>query len=132
MDWNPSERKLRQFAWAWLAFVAILWPAIAVMRGHRVTAEVALAVGLVGWQIGVARPALLKWPFVLLSLVTWPIGQVVGRLAMVVVFFLVITPMGLVQRLSGRDPMGRRFDATAASYWRPRKPSAPDRYLRQS
>ena len=32
------------------------------------------------------------------------------------VYYLVLTPIGLVSRLV-RDPLRRRFDARAASYW---------------
>lgn len=50
-----------------------------------------------------------------------------GRVAMAVVFFGVLTPVALVMRLSGRDPLRRRFDRDAASYWLARD-SRPDRY----
>jgi len=132
MDWHPTEKKLRQFAWAWLVFLTVIWPLIALLRSHGRAAGIAAIVGIAGWGLGLIRPALLHWPFVILSLITWPIGQIVGRLALLVVFYLVITPMGLVQRLAGRDPMGRRFDASASTYWRARKSPEASRYLRQS
>lgn len=45
----------------------------------------------------------------LLNRITTPI--VLG-----VVFYLVIFPIGLIVRLTGRDPMTRNFDDGAASY----------------
>jgi hypothetical protein len=32
------------------------------------------------------------------------------------VFYIVLTPMGLIMRLAGKDSMARRLDAKVASY----------------
>jgi hypothetical protein len=40
-------------------------------------------------------------------------------------FFLVITPIGLVMRLTGKDFLARRFDRAATSYWVRRDPPGP-------
>jgi hypothetical protein len=33
------------------------------------------------------------------------------------IFFLTVLPTGLILRLLGKDPMRRKFDTQAASYW---------------
>lgn len=48
------------------------------------------------------------------------VGWVNTRLLLGLVFFLVITPIGLLMRLAGRDPMRRRFDPSATTYRIPR------------
>jgi hypothetical protein len=40
------------------------------------------------------------------------------RLVLALVFYLVLTPLGLVRRALGGDPLGRKA-AGAGSYWRP-------------
>jgi hypothetical protein len=40
-----------------------------------------------------------------------------GALAMGVLFFAVLTPLGLLLRLAGRDLLRLRFDRRAPSYW---------------
>jgi hypothetical protein len=42
----------------------------------------------------------------------------ITRLILGMVFFLVVTPIGVVKRLSGWDPLSRR-GRRSASYWRP-------------
>jgi hypothetical protein len=51
---------------------------------------------------------------------------------MALIFYLVVTPLGVIMRLTGRDPMERRFDPKAKTYWKPR-PTQTDasRYFRQ-
>jgi hypothetical protein len=40
-------------------------------------------------------------------------------------FFVVITPLGFLMRLSGKDPLRLRFDREVESYWIPRDPPGP-------
>ncbi len=44
------------------------------------------------------------------------IGNVANSIILAIVFFLVITPMGIVMRMIGKDPMRRRLDKSVASY----------------
>ncbi len=48
------------------------------------------------------------------------------------VFYGVVTPTGLLMRAFRKDPMSRRFDRRASTYWiaHPRDPD-PQRYLQQ-
>jgi hypothetical protein len=49
-----------------------------------------------------------------------------------VVFYLVFTPVGLVMRLLGRDPLQRRFDREAGTYWVDHvEPRSVEEYFRQ-
>jgi hypothetical protein len=51
--------------------------------------------------------------------------RVVSPIALGIVFFGVITPMGVIMRLAGKDLLRLRSDASAASYWVDRKPPGP-------
>ncbi|MBL8757445.1 MAG: hypothetical protein JNK35_03325 [Phycisphaerae bacterium] len=90
------------------------------------------AVGLVGAAAALVSPnagAFLYrgWMFAAL-----PIGWTVSATLMGIVFFLVITPIGLVLRALGKDPMFRRPDPAAATYWIPhRQETDRKRYFRQ-
>jgi uncharacterized membrane protein (DUF2068 family) len=60
-------------------------------------------------------------------------GLVVTGVLMVVLFYLVVTPIGLLMRLRGMDPLKRSFDREASSYWIPRDAGTADKknYERQ-
>jgi len=45
------------------------------------------------------------------------IGFIMTNVLLTLVFFLGVTPTGLLMRLSGRDPLHRNFDRNADSYW---------------
>ncbi len=51
--------------------------------------------------------------------------KVVNPLVMGLLFFLTITPFAVIMRLLGKDPLKRRFDHDADSYWIKRQPPGP-------
>ena len=50
---------------------------------------------------------------------------VVSPIALVVVFYLCIAPIGWILRLTGKDLLRLRFEADAKSYWIARDPPGP-------
>jgi len=53
------------------------------------------------------------------------LAKVVSPIALGVLFYLVFTPIGLLMRLTGKDPLRLKFDAAAPSYWIARDPPGP-------
>jgi hypothetical protein len=61
-----------------------------------------------------------------------PIGWVMSHLILAIIYYLVLTPVGLVLRALGRDPLHRRFEPEAKTYWIDRgEEPAVERYFRQ-
>ncbi len=61
-----------------------------------------------------------------------PIGFVVSSVLMALVFYGIITPVGLVFRVLRRDPLNRRFDGNTGSYWVPHhQVEELERYFKQ-
>lgn len=59
--------------------------------------------------------------------------QVVGPVALGILFFTTFAPVGLLMRCLGKNPLRLRFDRDAQSYWVYRHPPGPlpDTMLRQ-
>lgn len=54
------------------------------------------------------------------------------RLLLALVFYLVMTPIGLIMRALGKDPLDRALDPSAESYWRKKEPHEDlSRYYKQ-
>lgn len=132
IDTHPSRAQLRVFALLWLVFLggvgavvlwrAGSWPAAAALWG------LAVALPAVGW----AWDAWLRVVYVGMAYAAAPIALVVSFVLLAGVYYLVMTPIGLGMRLFGRDPMARRFDPAARTYWIPRRHSEDvRRYFRQ-
>ncbi|MDQ1558600.1 MAG: hypothetical protein QOD32_1660 [Pyrinomonadaceae bacterium] len=67
---------------------------------------------------GALRPKSLVVPNRLWMGLAEALGFVMTRVILGVVFFLVVTPIGLVRRLTGGDALGRRA-GRGESYWKP-------------
>lgn len=84
------------------------------------------------WALGAIGfvSAALLWPAILYPLNrAWfwlglALHRVVNPLVMGVIFFLVITPIGVLMRLCGKRPLGLEFQGGANSYWVSRDQSA--------
>lgn len=53
------------------------------------------------------------------------LGRIVTPLVMAVVFFGVVTPMSILMRLFGKDPLALKYEAGRGSYWIERTPPGP-------
>jgi hypothetical protein len=108
IEHHPSPRQLTVFGLLWLVFLTV-WGAIA------------------WWKIGSPWAAGVCWG---LAVLVPALGLVSPGLLRIV--YLVLTPIGLVLRLCGYDPMQRRFDREAKTYWVPREEEAKmDHVFRQ-
>jgi hypothetical protein len=72
-----------------------------------------------------ARPGLLAPLNSLWSRIGMVLQALVSPLVMAVLFYGVITPIGLLLRLIGHDPLRRRMDPKLQSYWIVRRPTVP-------
>jgi hypothetical protein len=131
INWKPNRRELRQFAALWLGFFGLIGSYCRWVHDSSTAAIVLWAISVVGvggWFV----PSLIRPLYVVWIALAMPIGWTVSHLLLLAMFYLVFTPIGLIIRACGYDPLARRFDRTAASYWREhdRNPGF-DRYFKQ-
>jgi hypothetical protein len=130
---DPTRRQLNQFGFIWMGFIAF-FGVIALYKLHNPSLArglwiAAVVVPIAGWIF----PRFMRWVFLGMSYLAFPIGFVVSHVVLAVVYYLVLTPIGLLTRLFGYDSMKRRFDPETKSYWVERSTAAADskRYFRQ-
>lgn len=61
------------------------------------------------------------------------LGWINTRIILGFIYFFIFTPIALAMKLIGRDPLNRKFDKQATSYWytRDRRPKLKEQYLKQ-
>ena len=70
---------------------------------------------------GLVLPTLLKPVHKIWMGLALVLGSIMTRVILSVLFYLVITPLGLISKLSGKDFLDLKFDRSASSYWIQRK-----------
>lgn len=129
---NPSRRQLAAFAVAWMVFFGIAGGLVLRNTGSGVAAAVCWLLALVVPAGGWLSPALLRIVYLGMAYAALPLGLLISILLLAIVYYLVVTPIGLLLRVCGYDPLGRRFDREAATYWQPRQEvDDTGRYFRQ-
>jgi len=88
--------------------VLCLIAAFLVWRGRLVRAEVVGGVGAVLLVLGLVYPPLLKWPSAAWWRVAHVLAYVNARVLLTVLFAIVLVPISVVWRLTGKDPLARR------------------------
>jgi hypothetical protein len=136
MKWSdlplkPTARVLRQFSVAWLLLFAALAARQGLLR-HQPSAALALGLVALLGGVGLFKPGAIRWLFIGATVAAFPIGWAVTQLMLMIMFFLVLTPLALVFRLMRRDELQLRQAPGRPSYWTARgAPPEPGRYLKQ-
>ena len=109
-----AEREFGLIVGGMLLLLSSWW----IYRGkfHRVT-PVTLPIGSVLVLLGVVIPRALYYPNKAWMALAEVLSYISTRIILAFVYFLVITPIGIIKRLSGWDPLDRRA-ARRESYWR--------------
>jgi hypothetical protein len=88
------------------------------------------------WALGVTsvfvvvsfwKPAYLAYPNRLWTRLGLLLGKIVSPIALGILFYGVLAPIGAIVRLTGKDPLRLRLDPGSTSYWIPRNPPGPPR-----
>lgn len=131
IPFHPTDRQLRRFGLLLTAFLM----ALAVWEGWTrsgLAAGVLSVLGTMAGGLALGRPGWLRPIFVGWMVAAFPVGWLVSRLMIALIFYGVFTPIGLVMRAFGRDALERRWRPELSSYWSPKaRSSSPRSYFRQ-
>jgi hypothetical protein len=113
----------RAFGWVFTgAFLVIgLWPLLR----HAPLRPWALVVSAVFLCITLAAPALLSIPNRLWQRIGQLMNRIVSPVVLAFLFYVVVTPMGVLMRSTSKSKLKWRRGGDAESYWIPRQPPGP-------
>lgn len=133
ISFQPPTRTLRQFAGLWVAFFGGLACWHGLVKERPVVGLILAGLAVTIGPLGLVKPQAIRPIFVGWMVAVFPIGWVVSRVLLALLFYGLFTPVGLLFRLIGRDVLNRRRQPELPTYWAP-KPAAADvrSYYRQS
>jgi len=109
------------FVFAVVFLIIAAWPLLHSAGPRWWSVGVAAAFALVA----IVKPVLLAGANKLWMKFGLLLAKVVSPIALGILFYLVFMPIGLLMRVSGKDPLRLKFDPAATSYWIPREPPGP-------
>ncbi|HWY76683.1 MAG TPA: SxtJ family membrane protein [Verrucomicrobiae bacterium] len=138
VNWNPDRSARQKFGISLMIGFPVI-AAVLLLVGHFAKGGwkpglfwlggVGFALGLIFWALpSTAKPFYLVWYFIGCC-----VGFVVGNLVLALFFYLLLSPIGCLMRLSGRRSVSKGFDKSKSTYWESaEKPSDVKSYYRQS
>lgn len=113
-----------------LIIPGILIPAIlSWLAGWTITPAAAILsiLGLFLFVFALAKPLALKGVYKGWMLLALLLALLTTKITISLVYFLVMTPIGLYRQYSKKDPLAMKPDASQESYWTERKQPKPER-----
>jgi Saxitoxin biosynthesis operon protein SxtJ len=114
---KTGPRDLRKFGLT-VGGIFVLLGLLFLLR-HKVRSPYFLGVGAALIAFGALWPRALKSIYIAWMALAFTLGFVMSNVILTLFFFLLVTPIGLLARLFGKDFLARKWDKEAASYWIP-------------
>ena len=125
---TSSRKEQRAFGLVMSAAIVIVTLIHWLIRGDLATWPFYLSGAFL--VLGLAAPAALKPVFVVWMKFALVLNWIMTRLLLSIVFYLMITPTRVLMRIFSDDPLKRRFEPDAETYWEEpdEQPEDPARY----
>ena len=131
INWRPGHAEIKYFANT-LIVLAIVFAGILLLMGK---AKPALFVGVGGLVLAIAcriAPLVGRWTYLLWTAVSFALSMLVSPIVIGIIFYLVLTPIALMARVSGKDELRLKRRSEGASYFQSAEyDTSPDAFKRQ-
>ncbi|MGO9018853.1 MAG: SxtJ family membrane protein [Syntrophobacteraceae bacterium] len=116
---KTNENELRTFAITISVILGMLGGLILLRKGQA--GLILVAIGAILFIVGVAWPKSLAIPHKVWMTISIVLGFITSHIVLALVYYIVLTPIGLFMRIMGKDRLTLRFDPMIDSYWIKRK-----------
>jgi hypothetical protein len=123
-----TPKELRKFAYLVGSVLIIVGGAGLFKHWHVLVVAALWGAGLMLLLGGLLTPRLLEGVYTVWMGIAFGLGWVVSRAILVLLFYLVITPIGMLARLLGKKFIDITFPQAGESYWISRQNSKKINY----
>jgi hypothetical protein len=132
MKINLDKMQIRTFGigLAVLLTVLALWK---FYKGHQTVAFILFLFGALSAVLALFCQPLLKPVYIVFIRISHVVGWINTRVLLALIYYIIITPLGIVIRIFGKDLLDRKIEPFRQSYWIKRKKVAVEksRYEKQ-
>ena len=114
---DTSSKEIRKFGLVIAIALGVIGSFVYVKFGNFDVVGWLWGIGLLFLILGFILPSVLRPIYKIWMLLAFFIGGIVSRVILTVLFYVVLTPTGLVLRLFGKDILDEKFDKKRKSYW---------------
>lgn len=122
---ETDERSLKKFAFLVGGVFAGLGVLSLVFGSHPIFGAILLSIGIILILWGVLNAAGLRGVYLVWMTLAIGLGWFVSRLLLILLYYLVLTPISLIARLTGQKFLKKQPTPGETSNWTPREPRDP-------
>ncbi|MDD5136441.1 MAG: SxtJ family membrane protein [Candidatus Omnitrophica bacterium] len=117
-------KDIRQFSWVLSGILTVL--GVVNLFKHRVSWSYWLfGLGIITALMILTAPKLLRPVYLTFTKIAHAIGWFNTRAILILIYYMLITPIALIMRIFREDPLDRKIEKNAASYWVKRAAAGP-------
>jgi len=116
---KSGRKELRNFGLT-IGIILVVLGGLVFWRGKREFSPYLLSVAATFITLGLTFPGILKPLQKVWMEFSAVMGFFVSRIILSGLFFLILSPIGLIARLLGKDLLDRKIDKSVGSYWKNR------------
>jgi hypothetical protein len=121
----PDRKKQGERFGLGVGLALAVMAAVALYRGLEARTEVLALISAALLGLALVLPDLLYPPAWLVETAFKLTTKALLFVLLILTFYLVFTPLGILLRIIAPDPMKRKWEPDAATYWSERKPRDP-------
>lgn len=127
---TAHQKRLREFGLVVGGILLVIGAFLAWSNGFSVTLGTIFVVGALLMMFGFLLPRALFFPYRMWITLALVLSLIASPLILGLLFFILMAPLGILQRLFGKDSLARRFDADASTYWISKTPRSSEHMKR--
>lgn len=114
---NQDPKTLRKFGLTIASAMSILGLLVFVLGSHVERSYWLWGVGLLFLFVGLVQPNFLRPIHKSWMGLAFVLGWFVSRFLLSVIFFGAVSPIAIIMKILKKDPLSRKIDRNAESYW---------------
>lgn len=114
---NATPHDLRKFGLMVGGVFCVLAFLFVFPKWHKAWYWWLLVPGIPLVVLGLIAPRTLKWVNLVWMTLAIMLGAVVSTILLSLLFYLVVTPIGILARATGQDFLSRKLEPSAVTYW---------------
>lgn len=127
-----EKKQIRTFGFGLTGFLSLIG-GLHIYKGHPESSIYFFGASFVALCISIIVPTALKHIYKIMMLIAHAIGWVNTHILLGLIFYLIISPVGLFLKAIRKDLLNRKIDKSCNTYWNRREKTEMDksRYERQ-
>jgi hypothetical protein len=118
INWNPRKDDIRNFGIMTLIMLPLISYLLLWKQHINITWAFAISgIGAIFFLVCLFSHRTGRIIYLSLMLLVYPIGLIVSFLMIVLLYYAIIAPMGIIFKFLKKDPLRREFDESVSTYW---------------